>query len=198
MKRNIIIFGSSRSGKTTLAKKIAKEFNVSYIAVDRIVTGFQYGMPELGINHLDRTGKAAESLSPFLLNFIKSLDSNSLKKDDIFYVFEGAYFNIEQCFKFFKKRNILIIILLQTKLNEYEIFNNIRKYDCKSEWTSEMSDIDLVNYCKNIVNFNKYIKSICEHQNFKYYDTSFNRNEIIDKIIDEIREDFNNEKNFEV
>lgn len=193
MKRNIIIFGSSRSGKTTLAKKITKEFNFSYIAVDRIVTGFQHGMPKLGISHADRTGKTVELLSPFLLNFIKSLDSNSLKQDDIFYVFEGAYFNIEECFKILKRRNILIIILLQTQLDEYELFSNIRKYDCEFEWTSKMSDVDLTNYCKNVVNFNRYIKNICEQHNYKYWDTSYNRDEIIDKIIDEIREDFDNE-----
>lgn len=198
MKRNLIIFGSSRSGKTTLAKKIAKEFNFNYIAVDRIVTGFQYGMPELGISHEDRTGKTVELLSPFLLNFIKSLDSSNLKQDDIFYVFEGAYFNIEECFQFFRKRNILIIILLQTELNEYELFNNIRKYDCESEWTAKMSDVDLIDYCKNVVEFNKYIKNICEQHNFKYYDTSFNRDVIIDKVIDEIWGIFDNEEDSKI
>ena len=109
MKRNIVIFGSSRSGKTTLAKRLSKELNYSYLSMDRIVTGFQFGMPELNINHDDRSGNVVKILSPFLLNFIKSLDSNSLKKDDIYYVIEGAYLDIEEFIEFFKKRNILLI-----------------------------------------------------------------------------------------
>jgi adenylate kinase family enzyme len=190
VKSNIVIFGSSRSGKTTLAKKIVKEFHFCYISIDRIVTGFQYGMPELNINHEDRSGKTVKLLSPFLLNFIKSLDSNSLRKDNIFYVIEGAYLDINEYINFFRKRNIKLIITLQTELKKQDFFNNIRKYDKDNEWTTKMSDDELLEYCDNLVLFNRNIKKYCDENDIKYYDTSFNRNEIIEEIINEIRVDF--------
>lgn len=198
MKNNIVIFGSSRSGKTTLAKKITKEFNFCYISIDRIVTGFQYGMPELNINHEDRSGKTVKLLSPFLLNYIKSLDSSSLKKDDIFYVIEGAYIDINEYIDFFTKRNILLIVLLQTKLKRQDLFNNIRKYDKDSEWTSKMTDDELLNYCDNLVEFNKNIQKYCIKNNINYYDTSFNRDKVMEKIINKIRVSFDEKKDFKI
>ena len=50
MNKNILIIGAARSGKTTLAKKIAKEKGYSLICIDDLVSGLQ-AYPELNISH---------------------------------------------------------------------------------------------------------------------------------------------------
>ncbi|NHF57860.1 hypothetical protein FK220_000805 [Flavobacteriaceae bacterium TP-CH-4] len=45
-----IISGSSRSGKTLMAKKILAEKGVSYLLLDWLVMGFTNGIPEYGIH----------------------------------------------------------------------------------------------------------------------------------------------------
>lgn len=48
--KNIIIFGTSRSGKTQLAKLLSTKLNYSIVMVDSLVSAFQNSMPELEIN----------------------------------------------------------------------------------------------------------------------------------------------------
>jgi len=49
--KNIIIVGASRSGKSTVAKEIAKMHNMSYIPFDSIISTIENLFPEVGIMH---------------------------------------------------------------------------------------------------------------------------------------------------
>lgn len=64
MYKNIIILGASRSGKTSFAKRIAKEKGYSIISIDDIVSGLEV-YPELEIHHDGDALDTAKRLSPF-------------------------------------------------------------------------------------------------------------------------------------
>lgn len=66
MYKNILIIGAARSGKTTLAKKLAKEKGYSLISIDDIVSGFE-AYPELEIHHDGDVNDTAKRLAPFLI-----------------------------------------------------------------------------------------------------------------------------------
>lgn len=67
MYKNILIIGAARSGKTTLAKKLAKEKGYNLISIDDIVSGFE-AYPELEIHHDGDANDTAKRLAPFLLD----------------------------------------------------------------------------------------------------------------------------------
>ncbi len=68
MYKNILIIGTARSGKTTLAKKLAKEKGYSLISIEDIVSGLE-AYPELQIHHDGDVFDTARRLAPFLIKY---------------------------------------------------------------------------------------------------------------------------------
>ncbi|UCD08495.1 MAG: hypothetical protein JSU79_09060, partial [Dehalococcoidales bacterium] len=71
--KNILISGSGRAGKTTLARKINEEFNHFVINGDKLVAVFHGAYPQLnikfGVNPKDE-------IAPFLGHFLGAFSSS--------------------------------------------------------------------------------------------------------------------------
>ena len=104
MYKNILIIGAARSGKTTLAKKIAKEKGYSLISVDDIVSGLEV-YPELQIHHDGDAVDTAKRLAPFLIKYFTELSEGSTFYDGIKSVIEGTHIDFEQLMPFLKSTN---------------------------------------------------------------------------------------------
>ena len=72
MFKNIFIMGSSKAGKTTLAKIIAKKYGYSVISIDDIVTAMA-AFPDMNISWDGDHVKIAEQMAPFLAIYLKEL-----------------------------------------------------------------------------------------------------------------------------
>lgn len=185
--KNIIIFGTSRSGKTQLAKLLSTKLNYSIVMVDSLVSAFQNSMPELEINHTNRDGKSINNLEPFLLAYIKSINKIDKKARNINYIIEGSYFNFDNIIKL--KEDFIVIVLL-TKLNSIQkYYNMLKKYDKEYDWTYNLSKKDLLDYCKNLFNHNNYLANKCTENKIKYYDTVNNREKVFETILIDIKND---------
>jgi uridine kinase len=66
----IIITGPSRTGKSTLARKINEELNYFVFSVDKLVAVFQEAYPQLNIRLNWNREKNATNLAPFLGHFL--------------------------------------------------------------------------------------------------------------------------------
>lgn len=64
--KNIILMGTSRAGKTSLAIELSKKLGYNFISIDSLVYAFGEVYPELGINHSNRDGTSVKNLSKFL------------------------------------------------------------------------------------------------------------------------------------
>ena len=186
IKKNIIIYGSSRSGKTTLANTIKNILRYSVISLDNIVSGFERGLPELNINHTNRDGQSVNNLRRFIDEYIKSLNRINQKTRMFYYIIEGSYFSIETLKKY--KDDFVLIVLINNYKSPKEFYNNIKKNDTVSDWTSNLSDEELMNYCEILYKSEQDIKKICKELNIKYYVTGNNRIEVIDELIKDIKE----------
>lgn len=185
MKNNYLIYGSSRSGKSTLARMMCTRFNISYIPIDKLVTAFEKGLPEIGINHEKKTSENVTNFERFLIPYLKTISHLSRYQDNpIYVVAEGAYLHLEDYVTQLSKSFKIIILVQDTDANT--IFENIRKNDCKLDWTYSLNDKELLSYCKHLVKVNKYIITLCRKMGFSYYDTHQNRVEIFDEILKEI------------
>ena len=183
LKPNIIIIGSSRSGKTTLANKISKKYKYNIISIDSIVSGFQKGMPQLNISHDDRSGESANKVTPFIIEYIKSLTSYVQRIKNINYVIEGCYISLD-AIKEFINDEFIVIVLTQGLLSSKDFYDEMKEHDNSWDWTYNLSDKELHDYSNNLVENNKYIIDYCKSNNIKYLDISIDRNK---KLKNEIK-----------
>ena len=82
-----ILSGTSRSGKTLVAKEFLKKTGIPYMSVDSIMMGFTNGIPEYGIHDRLWPDEIAEKMWPFY----KAMCENMIWSQ-VDYVLEGEAF----------------------------------------------------------------------------------------------------------
>lgn len=202
--KNIIIAGPSRAGKSTLARKINEELNYFVISVDKLVATFQGAYPQLNIKLNWNRRKTTDNLAPFLGHFLGAFSSShgvayelNLRAHAVKgnrFVLEGGYFNFEKILPILKmyeieelKDNFFLIGLVQNKKTADELFNDFRKYDTEDDWTYNFSDDDLREVSEDAILFSRSMTDHLVKYGFTIYDTSTEREQVFDKIVEDIK-----------
>jgi len=202
--KNIIIAGSARAGKSTLAKRISEELNYSVINVDTVVASFQEAYPQLDIRFNWNRKKCSANLAPFLGHYLGVLSSSHYSGEvspchgavkGFKYVLEGTYLDFEILSHTLKmygieglKNNFLLIGLVQTQKTVDEYVRDLRKYDKESDWTFQLSDDDLRGYVEEeAIPSNLSDSERLPEWGFTVYDTSWEREKVLDDIINGIK-----------
>lgn len=202
--KNIIIVGPSRAGKTTLARRINEELGYFVISLDKLAATFQGAYPQLDIRLNWNRDKTTDNLAPFIGHFLGMFSSGhgsayelNLQAHAVAenrFVLEGGYFNFEKISSVLKtygieemKDNFLLIGLVQNKKTADEFFNDFRKYDTESDWTYSLDDNDLWDVSREAVTFSRTMTEQLEKYGFTVYDTSAEREQVLDQIIEDIR-----------
>jgi hypothetical protein len=146
---NIIIAGSARAGKSTLARKINEEFNYFAFGLDKLVATFHEAYPQLNIRLAWNRKKVADNIAPFLAHFLGMFSSSDGRgllpyshgavKGNRF-VMEGAYFDFDEISSILKmygidqlKDKFLLIGLVQNKKTVDEFVNDFKEFDTKDD-----------------------------------------------------------------
>jgi len=191
MKKNIIIVGPSRAGKSTLANMISHELHYNMIRLDDLVSGFEYAFPELGIHHDSEELKVSTRFTKFLSGMLRELNEGDHIYRDEFYVLEGVFIDFEELQKEMEsdknKDNYTIIGLHYNGMNEEQLFKNIRNHDTDDDWTYYNDDEELKANCRYFLQRNNNFYEDYKKYNIKNYDVSFNREITFNKIIDDIK-----------
>lgn len=187
--KNIIIYGSSRSGKTQLAKYLSLKLHYNIVMLDSLVSAFQNSMPHLEINHSNRDGKSINNLEPFLMAYLHSLNKIDKKSRNLNFIIEGSYFNFDNVLRL--KQNYIVIILLMDLESPEKYYKIIKKYDKKYDWTYNLSDEELYDYSINLYNHNSYLKNKCIQNNIFFYNTATQRPIVFKQIYADIKDSLN-------
>jgi len=201
--KSIIIAGSARAGKSTLARKINEELNYFAIGLDKLVVTFQEAYPQLNIRLAWNRRKTAANMAPFLGHFLSlfsSVDGRGLLpyshgavKENKF-VLEGAYFDFEKILPVLKmygiealKDNFLLIGLVQNKKTIDEFVNDFKKYDTEDDWTYSFDDDELREISEEAVKDSRDMYDYLTKYGFTIYDTSINRGQVLAQIVEDIK-----------
>jgi len=191
MKKNILVLGPSRAGKTTLTKKLNEELNYSVVCFDSIVHAFEQSFPQLGICFGEGAVNTATNLADFLAHYFNVLSHRAKEKNGVSFAAEGGYFDFDKILLAMKKYDILkeflCIGLVYNNKTPDELFNDIRKNDTEGDWSNNCDD-ETLKKCVNIfTEDNKLMYDKFRKHDFIIYDVSNNRDQILDKIVSDIK-----------
>ena len=182
--KDIVILGSARAGKTTLARKINKIYpNYHIINGDCIRQAFQTALPQTKIGMREWEGKK-EDFAKFTATFFK--EEIKWNKGHYNYIFENCDISAENAIKYFQDESTIILFLGYSNLNKEKVFNNWKKYDTPEDWTYKKTDDELLKYAEQYVKDSKEFQTECEKYHIKYVDTSYNREKILKELLEEI------------
>ena len=188
MDKNILIIGAARSGKTSLAKKFVKENGYSMISLDNIISGLE-AYSDLNIHHDGDENDTASRFVPFLIKFFTELSEGSAFYGGIKFVIEGTHIDFEKLIPVLRsdkfKNKYEIIGLTYNDINSNDLYNNMKKYDTEDDWTYWCSDEELRGNATHFVNRNKFFDDKFKEYNITTYDTSYNREEVLEKVVND-------------
>ncbi|MBC8754357.1 hypothetical protein H2O64_06720 [Kordia sp. YSTF-M3] len=176
-----LVSGTSRAGKTIIAKKIAAQKGISYFSTDWLVMGFTNGIPEYGIHHLLFPDEIAERSWSFLKAMFESMIWS-----DVDYIIEGEAMLPELIIELLKKHpdKLKICFVGYTDVDLDEKMKNVKDYsDGETDWLHDKPDAYILDHIKNMIAHSKKIKKSCKKHTLKYFDTSKNFTDTIEDAV---------------
>lgn len=180
--KNIIIIGRPRAGKSTLANMIADKYNYQIIRTDAIRNTFRDVLPELNIR--PHTAIESEKFQMFIKEFLRLNIKQARNKYS--FVMEGCETSVKDCKEIYDNEDNLIYVLAQKDITPEKMASDIKKYDTEKDWTYEMSYNELIKYCTNSIQKAKIIYEECKKYGLKFFDTSVNREKVLNDIMKDI------------
>ncbi len=165
-----IISGASRSGKTTIAKRVANHKQIPYLSIDWLMMGFTNGIPEYGIHDKLFPDEIAERMWKFLKAMLESM---IYVEEDC--VIEGEAILPELIIQLQKKYpdKLTICFLGYTEVGIENKLAEIRKYgNDENDWLAARPDDYINDHTKNMIDFSRKIESSCRKYGLPYFDTS--------------------------
>jgi len=165
-----LVSGTSRSGKTLIAKKLLADKQVPYLSLDWLMMGFNDGIPEYGIHHLLWPNEIAGKMAPFLQGMI-----DSMLVDGMDYVIEGEAMLPGLIAELIEKHpdGIKAVFVGYTEINAEDKVALVKKYsDGENDWLASKSDEYIRDHIANMIGYSKMIKKECEKHGLPYFDTS--------------------------
>ncbi|WP_340201751.1 hypothetical protein [Ascidiimonas sp. W6] len=177
-----IISGTSRAGKTLIAKKMMKQCQIPYVSLDWLVMGFTNGIPEYGIHDKLWPNEIAEK---FWL-FLKAMCENMIWAEAD-YIIEGEAVLPELIHQLVKKypNQIKVCFLGYTNMNINTKVKDVYEYNYgKKDWlTSEPKDY-VERHISNMIAYSERIKKSCEDYDIRYFDTSKNFTQVLNNALE--------------
>lgn len=177
-----IISGTSRSGKTLIAKKMMKQFEIPYLSLDWLVMGFTNGIPEYGIHDKLWPNEIAKRF----WNFLKAMCENMIWTK-IDYIIEGEAVLPELIEELLKKYpdDIRVCFVGYTKVNISDKVKDVYNYsNGKNDWLTNEPDDYVESHINNMIEYSKDIKKACKKYGLRFFDTSENFIQVLDDVIE--------------
>ncbi len=164
-----IISGTSRSGKSTMAKHLFEDLNIPMLSTDVLMMGFQLGMPDLGVDHLKWAHENADIMWPVLKGMIQTLITN---KED--YIFEGESFNAVHLRELLDEYpgKVKALYLGYIDISVEEKYQEIMTYSEPGDWLIAYDKKYIMGHINNMIKLSKQVQKECEEYRIPYFDTS--------------------------
>ncbi|MEG7336030.1 adenylate kinase [Bacillus sp. 0102A] len=178
-----LIGGSSRSGKTTTAKRMLAETKIPYFSLDYLMMGIANGVPEMEVHPTDGDFKNGQRLWKIINPLMIAMVENKID-----YIIEGVQFIPSHVAKF-EQRYSGNVKACFIGISEIDIENNIDKMKFHSSMTENdglrnLDNVQIKSELERIKTDSILIKEECQKYNLQYFESSLHFNKTIETIID--------------
>lgn len=184
MKKNIIIAGVARAGKSTLASKIARRYGYQHLAMDALIEGFEDLFPEMAIDtHKDSIKHISKRVAPLINAIFKS---GEYDKFDYGLVVDVCQLMPEDFLKYVDQ-DLCEIYYLISDCDDAEVrLRYLDTYDDEREYTFHKSPEKRKQICRDLVEDSALFKRECEKHAIPYFDTLVDREGQFESILNQI------------
>ena len=165
-----LVSGTSRSGKTLIARRLLADKRIPYLSLDWLMMGFNDGIPEYGIHHLLWPDEIARRMWPFLQGMI-----DCMLVDGMDYVIEGEAMLPELVADLVEKHagKIRAVFVGYTEISVEDKVALVKKHGAgESDWLTSKSDEYIRDHIGNMIAYSKMIRDECDKHGLAYFDTS--------------------------
>ncbi len=191
--KHLIIAGVPRSGKSTLARRIAGKLGWQHISMDAIIAGFEQCFPETGID----TGKSVNKdrsplevlriISGKIAPFLRAMTSpEEYDNENGPMVIDMYQLLPEDYVKFLDPKICGILYLLTGDVTPEERFAIQKKYDTPADYTYGLPDEERMECCEYLVEQSRLMREQCEKYGLPYFETAKDREAVLEEIIDSL------------
>lgn len=193
--KNILIMGIGRAGKTTLSNMIKNEINsYSLIHSDCLKWAMirALGKEEYYRKNVEKQKEFehSEIFQRTLLEFFNSSIKND--KKEYGYILESGQLHPKIVKEMIDFDHTIVVCLGLGNLSIDDMVTLCLKHDEKEDWTYGLAKDYLKEHAKDWYSANTLLKEECPKYGIPYFDTSKNRVEILNKIMNSILNDAKN------
>ena len=174
---HVIIAGAARSGKTTLSL-LLNELGYTHYKMDSIKRGICESLELVYDDWAD--------VSPIMCSIINKIIQDN-KTDTNFgqekYLFDTPFLYPKDL-ELIDTSETIVIFLGYAHIDAETEFRLIREHDKDYYWTNKIDDDLLRKWSIDNIEYSKELEKECERLNIKYFDTSFDR----DKVLEEAKQ----------
>ncbi len=164
--KSIIIAGVSRAGKSTLAKRIARNYQMTYIPFDCIVSTLENLYPQIEIAHRDENTEMSKNIAVFIKEFIKHLEYEDINYVlDLYQVFPDDLMGTD-CMD----THVVAYIGYPT-LSTTEKLKHVRKHARDKDWTKRVCDKEMEEILSMFIAESRLMQKQCAKNNIAFFDT---------------------------
>ncbi|MEK7659734.1 MAG: hypothetical protein AAB343_00865 [Patescibacteria group bacterium] len=175
-----IIGGTSRSGKTLLARLLLKEKHIPYFPLDAMIGVFN-ALPEVDIDYdqpfIKRGEKSWRYIKP-LFNYFHAEEENFLIEGDSLLPKYIAKFRDQH------KNHVRTCFLGYTSLSSGDKLQLIRTFHRGNiDWTRHHSDESLISMIEHMITFSHYLQRECAKRKIPFFDISHDFKKVQKQIV---------------
>ncbi|MCC2527351.1 adenylate kinase [Bacillus halotolerans] len=177
-----LIGGSSRSGKTTTAKRMLAETKIPYFSLDYLMMGIANGVPEMEVNPTDGDLKNGQRLWKIVNPLMTAMVENKID-----YIIEGVQLIPSHVSKF-EQHYLGNVKTCFIGIAEIDIENSVEKMKFHSSMTENdglrnLDHLQIRLELERIKTDSTRIREECKKYNLQYFESSLNFNKTIETII---------------
>lgn len=139
---------------------------------------------ELNIEKIEEIRKTIQEM---VRSLFLSMQKDT-QRDGIGIILDDSSLDVQKCNELYGSEDNIIYCLGTSKITPKEMEQKIREHDTIHDWSLYISSKFISSLCKNSVRDSKENRKKCMRlKNIKYVDTSHNREEVLDEIVEDLK-----------